>query len=189
MSLSAPAAQTANQGVPQPFNLGSLTDTVQDSQSWAVDVNWGDGSAHTDFNATSTGPLSSQSHAFALPGTYTVTVTATDPVGGGATAWDLVQTFTVTVAPSVFVLDPTAGGALSLSGNASLKIPGAVVVDSSSSSARLGQRQRPVKASVIDVHGEVQKSGNASFSPAADHRRGHRGRPARDRCRDRAPAA
>jgi hypothetical protein len=67
VSLSAPAAQTANQGVSQPFNLGSLTDTVSDSQSWAVDVNWGDASAHTVFNATSTGPLSIQSHAFALP--------------------------------------------------------------------------------------------------------------------------
>ena len=68
VSLSAPAAQTANQGVPQSFSLGSLTDTVNDSQAWAVDINWGDGSTHTDFNAASTGPLSAQSHAFALPG-------------------------------------------------------------------------------------------------------------------------
>ena len=144
-----------------------------------MDVNWGDGSAHTDFNATSTGPLSAQSHAFALPGTYTVTVTATDPVASGVTAWDLVQTFTVTVAPSVFILDPTAGGALSLSGNASLKIPGAVVVDSSSSSALSASGNASVKAAVIDVHGKVQKSGNASFSPAPVTGRGDRRRPAR----------
>jgi hypothetical protein len=166
VSLSAPAAQTSNKAVPQPFNLGSLTDTVMDSQTWTVDVNWGDGSQHTDFNATSTGPLGSQSHAFALPGTYTVTVTATDPIGSGATAWDLVQTFIVTVAPSVLILDPTAGGALSLSGNASLKIPGAIVVDSTSSSAVSASGNASVNASVIDVHGKVQKSGNASFNPA-----------------------
>jgi len=48
VNLSALTSQTANQGVPQPFNVGSLTDTVTDSQSWAVDVNWGDNSAHTD---------------------------------------------------------------------------------------------------------------------------------------------
>ncbi len=37
--------------------------------------------------------------------------------------------------PSIVVLDPTAGGALSLSGNASIKLSGEVVVDSSSSTA------------------------------------------------------
>ncbi|MFI5457310.1 MAG: beta strand repeat-containing protein [Isosphaerales bacterium] len=166
VSLSTPPAQTANQGVPKPFSVGSLTDTVTDSQSWAVDVNWGDSSAHTDFNATSTGPLSAQPHAFPIPGTYTVTVTATDPVGSGATAWEFVQSFTVTVAPSIFVLDPSAGGALSLSGNASLKIPGAVVVASTSSTALSASGNALVKASVIDVHGGVQTSGNASFSPS-----------------------
>ncbi len=166
VGLSAPSAQTANQGVPHAFNLGSLTDTVNDSQSWMVDVNWGDGSSDTDFGAKSTGSLSTQSHTFALPGTYTVTVTATDPIVSGATAWDFDQTIAVSVPPSIFVLDPSAGGALSLSGNASLKIPGAVVVDSSSSSALSASGNAQIKASVIDVHGGVQKSGNASFSPA-----------------------
>ena len=165
VTLSAATAQTANQGVSQTFNPGSLTDTVNDSQAWAVDVNWGDGSTHTDFNAASTGTLSAQSHAFALPGTYTVTVTATDPIASGVTAWDLVQTFTVAVAPSVLILDPTAGGALSLSGNASLKIPGGSSCDSSSSTRRLGQRQRRGQGRGHRRPRQVQKSGNASFSP------------------------
>jgi hypothetical protein len=166
VSLSTPPAQTANQGVARSFSLGSLTDTVTDSQSWAVDVNWGGNSAHTDFNATSTGPLSAQPHAFATPGTYTVTVTVTDPVGSGVTPWDLVQSFTVTVAPSVFILDPTAGGALSLSGNASINISGGVYVDSGSSSALTASGNAKITAPLIDVHGGVQKSGNATVSPA-----------------------
>jgi hypothetical protein len=166
VSLSAPAAQSANQGVSQPFSLGSLTDTVTDSQSWAVDVNWGDGMAHTDFSATSTGALAAQSHTFALPGTYTVTVTATDSVATAVSAWDLVDTFTVTVGQSMFILDPSAGGALSISGNATLNVPGAIVVDSISSSAVSASGNASVKAAVVDVHGKVQKSGNASFGPA-----------------------
>jgi hypothetical protein len=166
VNLSAPAAPTANQGVAQPFNLGSLTDTVADSQSWAVDVNWGDGSGHTDFSATSTGPLSAQSHAFALPGTYTVTVAATDPVASGVSAWDLVETVTVTVTPSLLVLNPNASGALTLSANASITIPGAVVVDSSSTTAISAGGNAKLSAAVIDVTGGAQKSGNAAFSPA-----------------------
>jgi hypothetical protein len=166
VSLSAAAAQAANQGVAQQFSLGSLTDTVSDSQSWAVDVNWGDGTAHTDFCAASTGSLNAQSHAFALPGTYTVTVTAIAPVASGVSAWDLVEFFTVTVGQSVFVLDPSAGGALTISGNAFLKIPGAIVVDSSSSTALSASGNAQIKATVIDVHGKVQRSGNVSFSPA-----------------------
>ncbi|MGP0067962.1 MAG: Ig-like domain repeat protein [Isosphaeraceae bacterium] len=75
-------------------------------------------------------------------------------------------TVTITIDQSIIVLDPSAGGALSLSGNASINIPGGVFVDSSSSSALSASGNAQVKASVIDVHGKVQKSGNASFSPA-----------------------
>ena len=73
---------------------------------------------------------------------------------------------TVTVGQSIVVLDPSAGGALSLSGNASINLPGGVCVNSSSSSALSASGNAAIKASVIDVHGGVQKSGNASFSPA-----------------------
>ena len=76
------------------------------------------------------------------------------------------STGTVTIGQSIIVLDPSAGGALSLSGNASIKLTGGVYVDSSSSTALSASGNAAIKASVIDVHGGVQKSGNASFSPA-----------------------
>ena len=72
---------------------------------------------------------------------------------------------TVTVGQSIIVLDPSAGGALSISGNASINLPGGVYVDSSSSTALSASTNAAIKATVIDVHGGVSKSGNASFSP------------------------
>jgi PKD domain len=92
--------------------------------------------------------------------TYLVTLTVTDVLGGKGTT-----SLQIVVAPSIFVLDPSAGGALSLSGNASINISGEVAVDSSSSSALSASGNAQVRASVIDVHGGVQKSGNASLSP------------------------
>ena len=76
-------------------------------------------------------------------------------------------TSAITIGQSLIVLDPTAGGALSISGNASIKLSGGVYVDSSSSSAILASGNAAIIAAVIDVHGGVSKSGNASFSPAA----------------------
>jgi hypothetical protein len=95
-----------------------------------------------------------------LNGTYVVTLSVSDVAGGkGMTSLQLI------VAPTILVLDPSAGGALSLSGNASVNIPGALVVDSSSSSALSASGNATAKAAAIDVHGGLQKSGNASFSP------------------------
>ncbi len=85
-------------------------------------------------------------------------------------------TITVSILSSIIVLDPTAGG-------------GALPLGKRKHQAhrrrlrRFQLVERPsangnaqIKAAVIDVHGGVQKSGNASFSPAPDHR-------GRDRCR------
>ncbi len=106
--------------------------------------------------------------------TVTTTATASSPVGSypiaasGAVDPNYTISYvagTLTIGQSIIVLDPTAGGALSLSGNASIKLTGGVFVDSSSSSAISASGNAAVKASVIDVHGGDQKSGNASFSP------------------------
>jgi hypothetical protein len=67
---------------------------------------------------------------------------------------------------SIFVLNPTAGGSLTVSGNASLKIPGALVVDSSATAALSAAGNARVSGSAIDVMGGVQRTGNATISPA-----------------------
>ena len=73
---------------------------------------------------------------------------------------------TIVISQSIIVLDPTASGALDLSGNASIKVAGGVYVDSSSASALEASGNAQISATAIDVHGGVQKSGNASFNPA-----------------------
>ena len=105
------------------------------------------------------------------PGTYSVTAS-------GLTSTDYAITYvpgTLTItsgtmgAGFIYVLDPTAGGALSLSGNATINVAqagGNVYVDSSSASAVMASGNAQVKAAAIQVHGGVQKNGNALFSPA-----------------------
>ncbi|MGA2257954.1 MAG: MBG domain-containing protein, partial [Thermoguttaceae bacterium] len=110
----------------------------------------------------------------------TTTATTSSPVGtypitvSGATSPDYTITFvagTLTVTalqtvPSVLVLDPTACGALSLSGNASITEKGAVVVDSNSKTALQASGHAQLTATAIDVVGGVQRTGNAVFHPA-----------------------
>jgi hypothetical protein len=59
----------------------SFSDPGVNDSPWAVDVNWGDGSAHTTYNASSQGAQSQQSHAYGV-GSYTATVSVTDKDGG-----------------------------------------------------------------------------------------------------------
>ncbi len=89
------------------------------------------------------------------------------------------STGTITISQSIIVLDPTAGGALSLSGNASIKLTGGVFVDSSSSTALSASGNAQVKASVIDVHGGVAEERQRELQPRADHRGRNVGRSAR----------
>ena len=99
-----------------------------------------------------------------LNATYLVTLAVADTTGGRGTV-----SVQIVVAPSVFILDGTAVGALTLSGNASIalaKISGSVLVDSASTSAISAGGNASITASSIRVVGKVQKSGNATFSPA-----------------------
>jgi titin len=72
----------------------------------------------------------------------------------------------IQILPSIVVTNSTASGSLTLSGNASINIPGAVAVDSNSSTALSVAGNAKITASVIDVAGGFQRSGNASISPA-----------------------
>jgi len=72
--------------------------------------------------------------------------------------------FSGAVLPSIYVLDPTARGALTLSGNASLNVPGLVQVNSTSSAAVLVSDSAQLTASVIDVAGGFKQKDNATMS-------------------------
>ena len=106
--------------------------------------------------------------ATAAVGSYTITPSAA--TGGTFTASNYSITYntgTLTVNPaapvaSIYVLDPTAGGALTLSGNAKLSIGGNLVVDSSSTTAILASGSSVVSAASVQVVGGVSKSGTAS---------------------------
>jgi hypothetical protein len=95
----------------------------------------------------------------------TQVITATYP--GSTTFLGSAAVLTLTVTPSILVLDPSAGGALTVSGNAGISVPGAVVVDSNSKTALTANGNASVKAGSIQVVGGVSKSGNATLSPAA----------------------
>src|SRR5439155_24679234 len=76
-----------------------FSDPGANDAPWAVDVDWGDSSAHTTFNASSPGALGSKNHAFADNGSYTVTVTVTDKDGDSGSA--TFKVIVANVAPSV----------------------------------------------------------------------------------------
>jgi hypothetical protein len=66
----------------------------------------------------------------------------------------------------IVVLDPTAGGALTISGNAAINIS-AVYVDSSSTTALSASGNALVKGSTISVYGGISESGNAAIQASA----------------------
>ncbi len=130
-----------------------------------------DGNAHaatgaaTGVNGESLAGLNLSGTTHTNPGTYVDTWTFTDFTGNYNNASGTV-TDSISAVGSIIVLDHTAGGALTLSGNASINVPGVIYVDSGSSSALSVSGNAGLEASSIDVVGKVQKSGNASFSPA-----------------------
>ena len=80
-AVTAPANQSSDEGESKAFTLGSFTDPGADGD-WSVSVDWGDGSAATEFTAASPGPLGTRSHTYADSGPYTVTVTVTEAGAG-----------------------------------------------------------------------------------------------------------
>jgi PKD domain len=66
-----------------------FTDPGVNDNPWAVDIDWGDGSSHTTYNASSQGAQPQRSHTYAA-GTYTIKVKVTDKDGdsGNSAATD-----------------------------------------------------------------------------------------------------
>ena len=78
------ANQSASRSAIASFNLGSFGDGATDGP-WAVNVNWGDGSAHTTWSQSTPGSLGTQLHTFNAYGTYMVVVSVTDRFGATGT--------------------------------------------------------------------------------------------------------
>jgi hypothetical protein len=74
-----PPNQTALEGAPTSFNLGSFIDP--DGGPWTVDVNWNDGTPDTVFSVSTAGSLGSQTHTYADEGTYAPAIKVTDSTG------------------------------------------------------------------------------------------------------------
>jgi len=75
-AITPPSNQTSVEGSSHSFALGSFTDP--DGGPWTVDVNWGDGSAHTSFAVNSPGALAAKTHTYGDEGPYSVTISVTD---------------------------------------------------------------------------------------------------------------
>ncbi|TAK33847.1 MAG: hypothetical protein EPO21_11525 [Chloroflexota bacterium] len=85
-TVTPPADQSSNEGSSVVFSLGSFADPGTVDYPWTVDVDWGDGSAHTAFTTSTQGPLGMQPHTFADNGVYLVTVKVTDKDGAPGAA-------------------------------------------------------------------------------------------------------
>jgi hypothetical protein len=147
----------------QPLALAVVITDANPPDTHTATWIWGDSTTSTgtvsEANGTGT---ASGSHAYAAVGTYTVTATVTD--NGNLSAS---RTFSVTVADAIYILNLTASGALTVSGNANLNLPGPITVDSGSSSALVASGNASITASQINVAGGAGRSGNAALNPAA----------------------
>ncbi len=75
--ITPPAGQSAAERTGQSFNLGSFQQNPP-SSPYRVDVNWGDGTAHTTFTMSTPGAIPAQAHTYGEEGSYTVTIIVTN---------------------------------------------------------------------------------------------------------------
>jgi hypothetical protein len=60
----------------------SFSDPGVNDANWIVNIDWGDGSTDTNYDATTQGAQAPQSHTYSSGGTFIATVTVTDKDGG-----------------------------------------------------------------------------------------------------------
>jgi hypothetical protein len=132
-------------------------------------VDFYDTTAATDLGSV---PLSSSNASLPvtdLPlGNNTITLSYSGDSNflASSTLLTIMVTQPVVVNPSVLILDPTADGALTVSGNATINVTGSIVVNSNSSSALTVNGNPTLTAASIPVVGNVHESGHPTFSPA-----------------------
>ena len=80
LALHPPALRTVRAGIEVEFALGKLSATKA-AGPFAVDVNWGDGSADTTFSQAKPGQLPPQGHLFSTAGLQNVDVQITSTAG------------------------------------------------------------------------------------------------------------
>ncbi|MFO0953950.1 MAG: PKD domain-containing protein [Isosphaeraceae bacterium] len=126
----------------------------------SAEWDWGDGSATSGVvSETSGAGTTIGTHAYTRSGVYLVRLTVTDDDGGAG-----VSTFLVTISPSVLLLHPTASGALTLSGNASLATSVDVVVNSTSPSAVVASGNAFLDTASLGIAGSYHLGGNATIA-------------------------
>ncbi len=152
----------------RPFEIEDLGTLTDDGDTFAYTIDWGDGkidngTATVDTAGTTTSLTEASfdgQHTYGTAGTFQVIVTITDADGAVDT-----ETFDVTSRKSLVALDSKGKGALSLSGNAEVTIPGSIFVNSTSSKAISASGHAVVTAAAIDVVGDVKASSNAELNP------------------------
>ncbi len=95
-------------------------------------------------------------------GNNTITLT----YSGGGSFLPSATTITITTVVADYVLSGSANGAVSLSGSASINIPGVLEINSSSSSALSLAGTASVTASSIQIVGGYQNTGSGGITPA-----------------------
>jgi hypothetical protein len=170
VNLAPPTAAIAGPstgipGQPLTFTLSATSPSPADQTAgFTFTVNWGDGSALQTIAATpGNGAGTAVNHIFPTGGSFIPQVQATDD-GGASSAW--ASGPTVTAAAYIYALDPSAGGAITLTGNASISTAGQVIDDSSAANALTARGNASLTASSILVVGSASATGNARFSPA-----------------------
>jgi hypothetical protein len=114
------------------------------------------------------GLLADGTHQLAL--SYPAQATDQGTGGGHLELLQSGMTGTLKVLPSIYVLNATGNGTLTVSGSASVSVPGVIVVDSTSASAVTASSTAQLTAgslplSGIEVAGGFKISGNAVVSP------------------------
>jgi streptogramin lyase len=155
------SASTSSFG--QPLTLTATVTANSGSGTPTGSVDFFDSTTGNDLGSVALSSGVATLNTASLPvGSQTITAS----YGGQSPFLPSSATITVSIGPSIIVTNPAASGALTVSGNASINIPGEIVVDSSSTSALSAAGNAQIMASAIDVQGGFQETGNATISPA-----------------------